>query len=50
MWHVKGREVMHPGFWLVNLRERDHLEDLHVDVSIILKWIFKHLGGGNVLA
>ena len=27
------------GFWWVNLRERHHLGDLHID-GIILKWIF----------
>jgi hypothetical protein len=29
------------GFWWGKLRERDHLEDLGVDGSIMLKWIFK---------
>jgi hypothetical protein len=33
-----GGEV-HTGFWLGNLRERDHLEDPGVDERIILKWI-----------
>ena len=28
------------GFWLGNLRERDHLENPGVDGSIILRWIF----------
>ena len=34
-----GRGQMHTGFWWGNLRERDHLEDLAVDGSILLKWI-----------
>ena len=33
---------MHTGFWWGDLRERDHLEDLRVDGSIILKWTFKN--------
>jgi hypothetical protein len=33
-----GREEeVHTGFWWLNLRERDHLEDLGVDVTMILK-------------
>jgi hypothetical protein len=32
-----------------SLRERDHLEDLSVDVRIILKWIFKKLDGWHGL-
>ena len=27
--------------WLGDLRERDHLENLGVDGTMILKWIFK---------
>lgn len=30
---------MHTQIGWINLRERDHLEDLGVDVRIILKWI-----------
>jgi hypothetical protein len=37
MWHKwEGGEV-HTGFWLGNLRERDHWKDLGVDRMIILK-------------
>ena len=39
------RGEVHTGFWWVNLRERDHLEDPGVDWSIILKWIFKQWNG-----
>ena len=28
-------------FWWANLKERDHLEDLGVELKIILKCIFK---------
>jgi hypothetical protein len=41
MWHVLGTEVMDTGYWLRDLTERDHLEDLGIDRKIILKWIFK---------
>jgi hypothetical protein len=37
----EGREESHTGFWWGNMRERDHFEDLGVDVTIILKQIFK---------
>jgi hypothetical protein len=32
---------VHAGFWWGSLREKNHLEDLGVDVRIIMKWIFK---------
>jgi len=35
-----GREEVHKGFWLGKLRGRDQLEDLNVDGSVILSWIF----------
>jgi len=35
------RGEVHTGFWWVNLRERDHLEESGIDWRIILKWIFK---------
>jgi hypothetical protein len=36
-----GRGEVQIGFWLGNVRERDHLERLGVDGRIILKWVFK---------
>ena len=41
-----GRRDLYTGFWLGNLRERDHWEDLGVDGRIILKFIFKKWDGG----
>jgi hypothetical protein len=38
-----GRGEVHIGFWLGNLRERDHFEDPGVDGKIILRWIFGKL-------
>jgi hypothetical protein len=34
-----GRGEVYTGFWWGNLRERDHLGDLDVNVRIILRWI-----------
>jgi hypothetical protein len=36
-----GRREAYTGFWLGNLRERDHLEDSGINGRIILKWIFR---------
>jgi hypothetical protein len=33
------------GFWLADLRERNHVENLAVDERIILKWILKKWDG-----
>jgi hypothetical protein len=40
-----GERKRHTGFWLGNLRERDHFEDPGVDGRIISKWIFKKWDG-----
>jgi hypothetical protein len=40
MVHVWGRIEVYKGFWLGNLRERDHLEDPGVDGRIILRLTF----------
>jgi hypothetical protein len=45
-WQVWGRGEVHRGFWWGNLKERDHLEDLNVEIKIILKLIFKQWDGG----
>jgi hypothetical protein len=41
MWHVWDTERVLTGFSWVDVRERDHLEDLGIDRWIILQWIFK---------
>jgi hypothetical protein len=40
------RGEVHTGLWWGNLRERDHLEYLGLDVRIIIKWIFEKWDGG----
>jgi hypothetical protein len=40
MW---GRRVMLRRFWGGNMKERDHLDDLAIEGSVILKWILKKL-------
>jgi len=42
-----GREEVQTGFWLGNLRERDHLEDRSLNGRIILRWIFRKWGWGG---
>ena len=36
-----GGRTGYTGFWWVNLKEIGHLGDEGVDVSIILRWIFR---------
>ena len=35
---LMGERKGHTGFWLGNLRERDHFEDPGLDGRIILRW------------
>jgi hypothetical protein len=37
MWHVWGKVEARTGFWWGDLREREHLEDLGVDVRMTVK-------------
>jgi len=41
MYSVWGRGEAYKGFWLGNVKERDHLGDPGVDGRIILRWIFR---------
>jgi hypothetical protein len=45
MGHVvlMKKKKMHTGFCRVNLEEREHLEDLGIDRTIILKLILKNM-------
>jgi hypothetical protein len=44
MWHIWGTGVVHMGFWLGDLSERDHFEDLGRDGRMLLRGIFKNWG------
>ena len=47
MWEEQGRGEVYTWFWCGNLSE-EHLEELDVDGSIILKLFFKFCDGGVV--
>jgi len=49
MWQVWGRGEVNVGFWWGEQRERDHLEDLDVDETRTVQWIFKKWDGGHEL-
>ena len=46
MWHAWEKAEMHIGIWWGHVRGRDHLLDLGVGGSVILKWISKKGDGG----
>jgi hypothetical protein len=41
MWLVGEPGEVHTEFWWGNLRERNDFEDLGIDGTSILKWVFK---------
>jgi hypothetical protein len=41
MQHAWEKIEIHTEFWLQNLKEGDHVEDLNVDGKIILRGILK---------
>ena len=43
LWYIRGTRTVHTEFWYGNLRERDHFENVGVDMRIILKWALKTL-------
>jgi hypothetical protein len=49
MCYLWGIGEVHTVFWWGVLMKRDHLEDLGIVGSIILKWIFKKWDGGHGL-
>ena len=49
MYYVEGTGEVHKRFWLGNLRERSHLEDVGVDGRIKLIWIIRKCVGRHGL-
>jgi len=49
MWCVwRYREALE-GFWWVNVRERENVEDLGVYWKMILKWVLNRIGGSGLV-
>jgi hypothetical protein len=47
MWLAGEPGDVHTKFWWGNPRERNNFEDLGIDGSLILKWVFKiRMGNG----
>jgi len=47
MWHVWGTGDVQTEFWWRNMTEKDHLEDLGVDVTNI-KMYLQEVGQGSI--
>jgi hypothetical protein len=39
MWHAREKSKMCRGYWWGNLKERDHLEYVEIDVQMILTFM-----------
>jgi len=44
MGEARGTREVHTWFWWGDLRERDHLQDLGVDETRTVQWIFQDVG------
>jgi len=42
---IWGIKEMHTGFWWINLKKRENMQDLGVDISIILKLLMNTYHG-----
>jgi uncharacterized protein YjcR len=45
MGHACRKRKIHIECWSDSMKERDHLEDLGIDVRTILKWVLKKKDG-----
>jgi hypothetical protein len=48
MWHVWESGKVYTDFWWGHMKERDHLEDLGLDVRVILNMGLPDLGWGGM--